>query len=93
MFHAKSGVALTSEQQENACRHRFKSRLKLVGWLVWFNVAFNVFFSFSHMTTVSGCERELNAHFYSTASLKYHAMIPDHSQYPDTGLISLNSAM
>ena len=31
MFHAKSGVALTSDQQENACRHRFKSRLKLVG--------------------------------------------------------------
>ena len=28
------------------------------------------------MTTVSGCERELNAHFYSAASLKYHAMIP-----------------
>ena len=23
--------------------------------------------------TVSGCDRELNAHFYSAASLKYHA--------------------
>ena len=91
MFHAKSGVALTSEQQENACRHRFKSRLKLVG-CSGLTSLLTCFFSFSHMTTVSGCERELNAHFYSTASLKYHAMIPDHSQYPDTGLISLNSA-
>ena len=31
--------------------------------------------SFSHITTVSGCDRELNAHFYSAASLKYH--VPD----------------
>ena len=30
---------------------------------------------FSHITTVSGCDRELNAHFYSAASLKYH--VPD----------------
>ena len=28
---------------------------------------------FSHITTVSGCDTELNAHFYSVASLKYHA--------------------
>ena len=28
---------------------------------------------FSHITTVSGCDRELNAHSYSAASLKYHA--------------------
>ena len=28
---------------------------------------------FSHITTVSGCDRELNAHFYSAASMKYHA--------------------
>ena len=28
---------------------------------------------FSHITTVSGCDRELNVHFYSGASLKYHA--------------------
>ena len=26
---------------------------------------------FSHITTVSGCDRKLNAHFYSVASLKY----------------------
>ena len=26
---------------------------------------------FSHITTVSGCDRELNAHVYSAASLKY----------------------
>ena len=30
---------------------------------------------FSHITTVSGCDRELNAHFYRTASQKYH--VPD----------------
>ena len=30
---------------------------------------------FSHITTMSGCDRELNAHFYSAASLKYH--VPD----------------
>ena len=28
---------------------------------------------FSHIATVSGCGRELNAHFSSAASLKYHA--------------------
>ena len=39
--------------------------------LFGFNVAFNIFFS--HITTVSGCDRELNAHFYSAASLKYNA--------------------
>ena len=27
----------------------------------------------SHITTVSGCDRELNARFYSAASLKFHA--------------------
>ena len=31
--------------------------------------------SFSHIATVSGCGRELNAHFQSAASLKYH--VPD----------------
>ena len=39
--------------------------------LFGFNVAFNNV-SVSHITTVSGCDRELNAHFYSAASLKYH---------------------
>ena len=28
---------------------------------------------FGHITTVPGCDRELNAHFYRAASLKYHA--------------------
>ena len=28
---------------------------------------------FGHITTVSGCDRELNAHFSCAASLKYHA--------------------
>ena len=33
---------------------------------------------FSHIMMMSDCDRELNAHFYSDASLKYHAldMIP-----------------
>ena len=28
----------------------------------------------SYITMVSGCDREQNAHFYSAASLKYHAL-------------------
>ena len=28
---------------------------------------------FSHITMVSGCDRELNAHFHCAKSLKYHA--------------------
>ena len=34
--------------------------------LFGFNVAFKII---CHITTVSGCDRELNAHFYSAASL------------------------
>ena len=40
--------------------------------LFGFNVAFNII---CHITMVSGCDRELNAHFYSAASLWYQ--IPD----------------
>ena len=40
--------------------------------LFGFNVAFNII---CHITTVSGCDSELNAHFYSAASLWYQ--IPD----------------
>ena len=40
--------------------------------LFGFNVAFNII---CHITTVSGYDRELNAHFYSAASLLYQ--IPD----------------
>ena len=36
--------------------------------LFGFNVAFNIN---CHIMTVSGCDRELNAHFYSAASLWY----------------------
>ena len=39
--------------------------------LFGFNIAFNII---CHITTVSGCDRELNAHFYSAASLWY---LPD----------------
>ena len=41
-------------------------------FLFGFNVAFNII---CHITTVSGCDREINAHFYSAASLWYQ--IPD----------------
>ena len=40
--------------------------------LFGFNVAFNII---CHIATVSGCDRELNAHFYSAASQWYQ--IPD----------------
>ena len=45
--------------------------------LFGFNVAFNII---CHITMVSGCDRELNSHFYSAASLWYQ--IPD--TLPDT---------
>ena len=38
--------------------------------------------SFSHITTVSECHRELNAHFQSAASLKYHAPYTCHDFPP-----------
>ena len=40
---------------------------------------------FSHITTVSGCDLELNAHFYGAVSLKYHGSprYHTHSHYPD----------
>ena len=63
---------------------------KFVCFLFGFKVAFNII---CHITTVSGCERELNAHFYSAASLWYQ--IPDtftwyhiQSHYTDTGATS-----
>ena len=50
----------------------FRNFNYLLVCLFWFNVAFNNF-SVTCITKVSGCNRELNAHFYSAASLKYHA--------------------
>ena len=41
-------------------------------YLFGFYVAFNII---CHITTVSSCDREFNAHFYSAASLWYQ--IPD----------------
>ena len=51
-----------------------------------FNVAFN---NFSVITTVSGCDRALSAHFYSAASLKYH--VPDtwHDTTPSHIILTL----
>ena len=58
--------------------------------LFGFNVAFNII---CHIRTVSGYDRELNAYFYSAASLRYQ--IPDtftlyhlQSHYTDTGATS-----
>ena len=40
------------------------------GLFVWVLRHFQQFFSY--ITTVSGCDRELNAHFYNAALLKHH---------------------
>ena len=47
--------------------------------------------SFSHITTVSGCDRMLFAHFYSAASLKYHAQDTWHDTTPSHIILSPNS--
>ena len=44
---------------------------------------------FSHITTVSGCDRELNAHFYSAASLKYHTPDTWHDTTPSHIILTL----
>ena len=44
---------------------------------------------FSHITKVSGCDRELNAHFYSAASLKYHAPDTWHDTTPSQIILTL----
>ena len=44
---------------------------------------------FSHITTVSGSARELNAHFYSAASLKYHAQDTWHDTTPSHIILTL----
>ena len=44
---------------------------------------------FCHITTVSGCDRELNAHFYSAASLKYHAPDTWHDTTPSHIILTL----
>ena len=46
---------------------------------------------FSHITTVSGCDRELNAHFYSAASLQYHAPDTWHDTTPSHIILTLPS--
>ena len=51
-----------------------------------FNVAFNNFSVISHM---SGCNRELNAHFYSAASLKYHVPDTRHDTTPSHIILTL----
>ena len=44
---------------------------------------------FSHIMTVSGCDRELNAHFYSAASLTYHAPNTWHDTTPSHIILTL----
>ena len=58
--------------------------------LFGFNVAFNII---CHIKTVSGCDRKLNAHFYSAASLWYQitdsfTRYNPQSHYTDTGATS-----
>ena len=38
---------------------------------------------------VSGCDKELNAHFYSAASLKYHALDIRHDTTPSHIILTL----
>ena len=45
---------------------------------------------FSHIATVSGCGKELNAHFSSAASLKYHAPDTLHDNPPSHIILTLN---
>ena len=42
--------------------------------VLFFRVSHRFQQSFSHIATVSGCGRVLNAHFSSAASLKYHTL-------------------
>ena len=44
---------------------------------------------FIHITKVSGCDRELSAHFYSAASLKYHAQDTWHDTTPSHTILTL----
>ena len=45
--------------------------------------------TFNHITTVSGCDRELSAHFYSTALLKYQAPDAWHDIKPNHIILTL----
>ena len=65
---ARQGLKLTTPR--SAVRHTASCANKLGRFL---SCLFGFQQFFSHITTVPGCDRELNAHFYSAASLKYHA--------------------
>ena len=71
------------------CKENILSSLPLFsGWYVclfWFR--FQQFFS--HITTVSDCDWDLNAHFYSAASLKYHAPDTCHESTPSHIILTL----
>ena len=62
---------------------------KLVVLLLFVRVLRSFPHFFSHITTVSGCDRELNAHFYTAASRKYH--VPDiwHDTTPSHIILTL----
>ena len=61
------------------------------GLLNWLPIMFvySGLTSLSRISTVSGCDRELNAHFYSATSLKYH--VPDtwHDTTPSHIILTL----
>ena len=62
---------------------------KLVVLLLFVRVLRRFPHYFSHITTVSGCDRELNAHFYTAASRKYHAPDTWHNTTPSHIILSL----
>ena len=63
---------------------------RCVGWVLYLGRNVDQLFGFfSHITTVSGCDRELNAHFYCAASLKYHAPDTWHDTTPSHIILTL----
>ena len=62
---------------------------KLVVLLLFVRVLRRFPHFFSHITTVSGCDRELNAHFYTAASRKYHAPDTWHDITPSHIILTL----
>ena len=62
---------------------------KLVVLLLFIRVLRRFQQFFSHITTVSGCDRELSAHFYSAAPSKYQALDTWHDTTPSHIILTL----
>ena len=61
------------EHKHYSIDYRYSHYLRVMLLLLFVRVLHRFQQCFCHITTVSGCDRELSAHFYSAASLKYHA--------------------